>query len=124
MKISEHKLLRVPQDRQRLVFGQQVVTDGRSISKALRDHHISAGATLYLAIIPDELEIHIKLPSKHTLILVYSQEETIEDIKMKIEHKEGVPVEHQVLPFDSDMMTPREANIRPGTQLQLELGEL
>ena len=55
VKISGHKLLRVPQDRQRLVFGQQVVTDGRWISKALRNHHISAGATLYLAIIPDEL---------------------------------------------------------------------
>ena len=124
VKINEHKLLRIPQDCQRLVFGQQEVTDGRWISKTLRDYHISAGATLYLVILPDEWEVHIILPSKSTLALVCSQKETIEDIKMKIEHKEGVPVEHQVLPFDSDEMTLREANIRPGTQLQLEFGKL
>ena len=119
-KISGHVLLRVPQDRQRLVFGQQEVTDGRWI----QDYHISAGATLYLIVIPDELEVHITLPSKNTLTLVCSQEETIEYITMKIEQKEGIPVEHQVLPFGNDKVTLREANITPGTQLQLEFGEL
>ena len=124
LKVKISELLSVPQDYQRLVFGQQEVTDGRWRSKTLRDYHISAGATLYLAVIPDELEVHIILPSKNTLTLVCSQKETIEDIKLKIEHKEGVPVEHQLLPFDNDKMTLREANIRPGTQLQLEFGEL
>ena len=124
VKISKNELLRIPQDRQRLVFGQQEVTDGRWISKTLRDYHISAGATVYLVILPDELEVHIMLPSKSTLALVCSQKETIEDIKMKIERKEGVPVEHQVLPFHNDEMTLREANIRPGTQLQLQFGKL
>ena len=124
LKVKINELLRVPQDRQRLVFGQQEVTDGRWRSKTLQSYHISAGATLYLAVIPDELDVHIILPSKNTLTLVCSQEETIGDIKMKIEQKEGVPVEHQMLPFDNDKMTLREANIRPGTQLQLEFGEL
>ena len=122
LKVKISELLHVPQDRQRLVFGQQAVTDGRWRSKILRDYHISARATLYLAIIPDELEVHIILSSKNTLTLVCSQEETIGDMKMKIEQKESVPVEHQVLPFGNDKMTLREANIRPGTQLQLEFG--
>ena len=122
LKVKISELLSVPQDHQRLVFGQQEVTDGRWRSKTLGDYHISAGATLYLAVIPDDLEVHITLPSKSTLTLVCSQEETIGDMKMKIEQKEGVPVEHQMLPFDNDKMTLREANVRPGTQLRLEFG--
>ena len=53
-----------------------------------------------------------------------SREETIEDIKLKIEEKEGVPVECQVLPFGNDKMTIREANIRPGRQLSLQFGKI
>ena len=124
VKISEHDLLRVPQNYQRLVFGQQQVTDGRLISRKIRDFHISAFATLYLAILPDELEVHITLPSKNILTLVCSQKKTIGDIKMKIEHKADVPVNHQVLPFANDKMTLREASIRPGAQIQLEFGKL
>jgi ubiquitin thioesterase CYLD len=93
-------------------------------SKKVSSYDITPGTTLYLAITPDELDIHIMLPSKKVLTLICLREETIEDIKLKIEQKEGVPVECQVLPFDNDKMTIREANIRTGMKLPLLLDSL
>ena len=113
LKLQLSKCLCVPQERQRLILNQQVVTNA---SKKL---NISPGTTLYLVVTPDELDIHITLPSKQALTLVCLLEDTIENVKLKIEQKEGVPVGHQILPFDNDKMTIREANIRSGMQLQL-----
>ena len=117
----KEKVWFLPQDHQRLILNQQVLSKA---SKKVSSYDITPGTTLYLAITPDELDIHIILPSKKVLTLICSREETIEDIKLKIEQKEGVPVEHQVLPFDNDKMTIREANIRPGRQLSLLFGEI
>lgn len=110
----------IPQENQRLVLNQQVV----DVSKTLRDYHVSSGTTFYLAITPDELDVHITLPSEQILTLICSLEETIEDIKLRIEQKEGLPVEHQILPFDNDKMTVREANVRPGMHLLLRFGKI
>ena len=117
----KEKVLFIPQDRQRLILNQQVLSRG---AKKVSSYNITPGTTLYLAITPDELDIHIVLPSKKVLTLICSREETIEDIKLKIEEKEGVPVECQVLPFGNDKMTIREANIRPGRQLTLQFGKI
>ena len=117
----KQKVLFIPQDRQRLILNQQVLSRGE---KKVSNYNITPGTTLYLAITPDELDIHVILPSKKVLTLICSHEETIEDIKLKIEQKEGVPVEHQMLPFHNDKMTIREANIRPGTQLSLQFGKI
>ena len=121
LKLNISKCLCIPQERQRLVHNQEVIA---SVWKTLGDYHISSGATLYLAVTPDELDIHILLPSKQTLTLVCSLEETIEDIKLKIEQKEGIPVEHQMLPFDDDKVAISVANVRPGMLYHLRLGEL
>ena len=121
MKEQLAAILDVPQEHQRLVFNQQVMT---KMSKTLRNYNVSSGTTLYLAVIPDELDVHITLPSKQTLTLICSLEDTIEDIKLRIEQKEGIPVEHQILPFDNDKMTVREAKIKPGMQLQLRYGKV
>ena len=118
VELSNH--LYIPQERQRLVLNQQTITAWRK----LQYYNITPGTTLYLAVTPDELDIHITLPSKQALTLVCLLEDTIEDVKLKIEQKEGVPIEHQILPFDNDKMTIREANVRPGMQLQLRFGEI
>ena len=117
----KEKVLFMSQDCQRLILNQQVLSRG---AKKVSSYNITPGTTLYLAITPDELDIHVILPSEKVLILICSHEETIEDIKLKIEEKEGVPVEYQVLPFDNDKMTIREANIRPGRQLSLQFGKI
>ena len=117
----KEKVLFMSQDRQRLILNQQVLSRG---AKKVSSYNITPGTALYLAITPDELDIHIVLPSKKVLTLICSHEETIEDIKLKIEEKEGVPVECQVLPFHNDKMTIREANIKPGRQLSLQFGKI
>ena len=117
-KVSE--IIHIPQERQRLILNQQMLSQG---SEQCSSYNVTPGTTFYLAISPNELDIHIILPSKNVLTLICSHEETIEDIKLKIEQKEGIPVEHQVLPFDNDKMTIRRANIRPEKQLLLQFGE-
>ena len=117
----KEKLLLVPQERKRLIFNQQVLSGG---SKNVNSYNITPGATLYLAVTPDEVDIHITLLSKKVVTLIFSKEETIQDIKLKIEEKEAIPVEHQVLPFVNDKMTIREANIRPWKLLSLQVGEI
>ena len=109
------KALYLPIERQRLIYNAKVLSSTSDLS---------SGSILYLVVIPNELDIHITLPSKRTLSLICSLEETVGDIKMKIEQNEGIPVEHQVLPFDNNTVTIREASIQPGNQLQLHFGEI
>ncbi|CAI8045031.1 hypothetical protein GBAR_LOCUS24920, partial [Geodia barretti] len=65
------------------------------------------------------MDIHVTLPSKKVTTLICSQDDKIEDIKLKVEQKEGIPVEHQALLFEDDKMTLREANITPGLHFQV-----
>ena len=109
----------IPLDQQRLIFHHQLLRSGGLIPKVLRDYHISAGATLHLIVIPDELELYITTPSGNTLTMICLLEDTIADIKGKIAESEGVPVEYQVLPCGDDSRTLREENIKPGTHLDV-----
>ena len=118
LMLSISNTLHVPKERQRLVLNGQIMNPTQNLSRC----NVSAGTTIDLAIIPHELFIHITLPSKKTVSLICSMEDTVEDVKLLIEQKEGIPVEYQILPFDNDKMTLREANIT--TELQLQFGKL
>ncbi|CAI8045028.1 hypothetical protein GBAR_LOCUS24917, partial [Geodia barretti] len=59
------------------------------------------------------------LLSKKVTTLICTPDEKIKDIKLKVEQKEGIPVEHQALLFEDDEMTLREANITPGLHIQV-----
>ena len=119
LKSNISQALGIPEHRQRLVFNHNAMLKNTEIIKSCG---IFPGATVYLAICPDELEIHILLPSKKMTTLICSSDEKIEDIMLKIEQNEGIPVEHQTLPFENDKMTVKGANIKPGNQLQLTYG--
>ena len=108
----------VPLDQQRLIFHHQQLRFGW-FSKTLQDYHISAGATLYLVVIPDELELHINTPSGRTLTIICLLEDAVTDIKKKIAETEKVPIEHQMLPCCGNNRTLREENIKPGTHLDV-----
>ena len=82
--------------------------------RQIQDYLLTNESKLY-AVPPGEIPLVIRY-TYQKVTLVCSQKEIIEDTKMKIEHKESVPVEH------NDKMTLKEANVRPGTQLQLEFG--
>ena len=116
-KINEHE--QIPQDQQRLIFHHQPLKSGGWIPKTLKDYSISAGATLHLAVLPDELELYISTPSGNTLTMICLLEDTVADVKRKIAESEGVPVEHQVLPCGGDDRTLREENMKPGTHLDV-----
>ena len=87
--------------------------------QTLLDCHIFAGATLHLAVIPDELELYISTPSGNTLTMICFVEDTFADIKRRIEESEGIPVERQVLSCADDNRTLREESIKPGTRLDV-----
>ena len=112
-KISERE--QIPEDQQRVIFHQQQLESGG----LTLDYHIFAGATLHLAVIPDELELYISTPSGNTLTMICLLEDTVADVKRKIAESEGVPVEHQVLPCGGDDRTLREENMKPGTHLDV-----
>ena len=120
LKADISQVLGIPENRQRLVFNQSAMLQN---NKSMQSWGIFPGAIIYLVITPNELDLHVTLPS-NKLTLVCSLEEKLEDIKLKIEQSEGIPIEHQNLPFENDKMTLKRANIRCGTQLQLIYGKV
>ena len=114
------KVLGIPERHQRLIYNQSLIFVE---TKTLTSYAIGPGSTILLAVTPNEMDIHVTLPSKKVTTLICSQDEKIEDIKLKVEQKEGIPVEHQALLFEDDKMTLREANITPGLHFQVFYGE-
>ena len=116
LKIAISKALFTPVDKQRLVTNQQPMISTNTIAQ----YGICAGTTVFLAVIPNEVVIHITIPTtKKVVSLICSLDETIEDVKLKIEQSEGIPIEHQILPFDNDMTTLNDA-ITAGLHFQLQ----
>ena len=120
LKLIISKALGVPQERQRLIYNKTVILNE---TKTLSYNDIGPGCTILLVITPNELDLHVTLPSKKVTTLICSPDEKIEDIKLKIEQQEGIPVEHQALLFENDKMTLREASITPGLHIQVFYGK-
>ena len=116
LNLAISDVLSIPTDSQRLVLNQQPILPSYNLTV----YSISTGATLYLASTPNELDIHVILPSKKITTLICALDESIADVKMKIQQKEGIPLEHQLLPFDNDQVTLRGASITSGIHLHLQ----
>ena len=117
LKMTVYNTLSIPTVHQRLIINQQHMFPSQVLSK----YNISPGTIIHLAINPNELDIHISLPFKKVLTLICLPDETVEDIKLKIEQEEGIPFEYQVLPFDSDRITLSDASIIAGMHIHLEV---
>ena len=118
--ISTSPDLNIPQDKQRLLFHQQPLTsEAIHQKKLIRDFHISAGSTIHLVVVPDELELYVSTPTGNTLTFICLNEDTIRDVKRWIEEREGVPVETQVLPYSDDSRTLQEESIQQSTHLDV-----
>ena len=117
LKIAISNALFTPVEKQKLVTSQQTMISTNTIAQ----YGICAGTTVFLAVIPNEVVINITLPiTKKVVSLICSLNETIEDVKLKIEQSEGIPVYHQILPFDNDRTTLYEANIAADLNIQLQ----
>ena len=121
LKLITSKALGVPERQQKLIHNQSVMSIE---TKMLKSYDIGSGSTILLVVTPNELDLHVTLPSKKVKTLICSPDEKIEDIKLKIEQQEGIPVEHQALLFENDKMTLREANITPGLHIQVFYGKV
>lgn len=106
-----------PVEQQRLFFGPKELKDGPT----LRDSGIKHKDTLQL----EPMQIHIKTPEGKTVTLNVKPDDTIQDVKKKMEQKEKIPVGCQRLVFrnkelDDPKSTLDDNNIKHGDTLNLE----
>ena len=94
VKSKIHQEWKLPAEQQKLSF------DGCELSnaKALCNYYIQGEDTLLLSLHPWEQEqIAIEMPSKTIVLEVNLQQDTVEDLKAKIESIEGIPAAQQCL---------------------------
>ena len=96
LKIKIQARLGITPEQQRLLFeGVPLNDDG-----ALIDYNIQEGAILYVVRRIQSYEVCIKNSNNgDTINALVNTEETVKDLKLKIQEKEGIPIDHQQLTF-------------------------